>query len=100
MLMDTPPAIMLVGTFIMPILKNFDVDPLVFGLVLIVNLGIGLNTPPVGTVLFVGKTLLPGLKTKDILNVHLLIYVLICIAVMVVLMAFPSLITTLPSLFN
>lgn len=100
MLMDTPPAIMLIGTFIVPILRLYDVDPLVFGLVLIVNLGIGLNTPPVGTGLFIAKTLRPGITTKDLLNVHLLIYVLICIGVMVLLMACPSLITTLPALFN
>lgn len=99
-LMDTPPAIMLIGTFIVPILKQFDVDPLVFGLVLIVNLGIGLNTPPVGSGLFMAKTLRSDIATKDLLNVHLLIYILICISVMVLLMACPQLITVVPTLFN
>ncbi len=100
MLMDTPPAIMLIGTFIVPVLRMYDVDPLVFGLVMIVNLGIGLNTPPVGTGLFIAKTLQPGIRTKDLLNIHLLIYILICIGVMIVLMAFPGIITVLPSLFD
>lgn len=100
MLMDTPPAIMLVGTFIVPILRTYDINPLVFGLVMIINLGIGLNTPPVGTGLFIAKTLRPGITTTQLLNVHLLTYILICIGVLVVLMAFPALITTLPSLFN
>lgn len=100
MLMDTPPAIMLVGTFILPILRVYDVSPLVFGLVLIVNLGIGLCTPPVGSGLFVAKTLRKDISTAILLNVHLLIYILICVAVMIILMAFPQLITVLPSLFS
>ena len=100
MLMDTPPAIMLIGTFIVPLLNQYDVDPLVFGLVLIVNLGIGLNTPPVGTGLFMAKTLRNDITTADLLNIHLLIYILICIAVMILLMACPGLITVVPELFN
>lgn len=99
-LMDTPPAIMLIGTFIMPILAQYDVDPLVFGLILIVNLGIGLCTPPVGSGLFIAKTLRPDITTKDLLNIHLLIYLLICVGVMIVLMAFPGLITVVPTLFR
>lgn len=99
-LMDTPPAIMLIGTFIVPLLQQFDVDPLVFGLVLIVNLGIGLNTPPVGSGLFMAKTLRSDITTRDLLNIHLLIYILICIGVMIVLMACPQLITVVPTLFN
>lgn len=99
-LMDTPPAIMLIGTFIMPILAQYDVDPLVFGLILIVNLGIGLCTPPVGSGLFMAKTLRSDITTSELLNVHLLIYLLICVGVMVLLMAVPQLITVVPTLFN
>ena len=100
MLMDTPPAIMLIGTFILPILKMYDVSPLAFGLILIVNLGIGLCTPPVGSGLFIAKTLRKDITTADLLNIHLLIYILICVAVMIILMAFPQLITALPGLFH
>lgn len=99
-LMDTPPAIMLIGTFILPLLNQYDVDPLVFGLVMIVNLGIGLNTPPVGSGLFMAKTLRSDITTADLLNIHLLIYILICIGVMILLMACPQLITVVPTLFN
>lgn len=100
MLMDTPPAIMLIGTFIVPLLSQYNVDPLVFGLVLVVNLGIGLNTPPVGTGLFMTKTLRNDITTADLLSSHLLIYILICIGVMILLMACPQLITVVPELFN
>lgn len=99
-LMDTPPAIMLIGTFIMPILAQYDVDPLVFGLILIVNLGIGLCTPPVGSGLFMAKTLRSDITTSELLNIHLLLYLLICVGVMVLLMAVPQLITVVPTLFN
>lgn len=99
MLMDTPPAIMLVGALIVPCLELYDVSPLVFGLTMVVNLGIGASTPPVGSSLFITKTLLPNIKTSEILNLHLLTYILIDVAVLVILMAFPGLITSLPALF-
>jgi tripartite ATP-independent transporter DctM subunit len=52
--MDMAPMILICTPVLLPIVKAFDVDPIHFGVVLILNAGIGLNTPPVGTVLFVG----------------------------------------------
>ena len=40
---------------LLPIIKQIGVDPVHFGIIMIVNLGIGLLTPPVGSVLFVGS---------------------------------------------
>lgn len=100
MFIDTPPAILLVGTLIMPILADYNIDPLVFGLVMIVNLGIGLCTPPVGMNIYMAKTLLPNLETKHVLSKHLLAYIICSIAIMIVLMCFPGIITFLPALFN
>ena len=39
----------------LPVVKMLGVDPVHFGMIMMVNLGIGLITPPVGTVLFVGS---------------------------------------------
>lgn len=39
---------------LLPVVKSFGFDPVHFGIVMLLNLGIGLLTPPVGTTLFVG----------------------------------------------
>jgi tripartite ATP-independent transporter DctM subunit len=53
-LMDMAPLILICTPILLPVMKNFGVDPIHFGIILMVNLGIGLLTPPVGSVLFVG----------------------------------------------
>jgi TRAP-type C4-dicarboxylate transport system permease large subunit len=42
---------------LLPVVTSFGMDPVHFGIVLILNAGIGLLTPPVGTVLFVGAAI-------------------------------------------
>ena len=53
-LMDMAPLILICAPILLPVVTNFGVDPVHFGIVMLVNLGIGLVTPPVGSVLFVG----------------------------------------------
>jgi tripartite ATP-independent transporter DctM subunit len=52
--MDMAPMIIICTPIFLPVVKAFGIDPVHFGVVLILNAGIGLNTPPVGSVLFVG----------------------------------------------
>mgnify|MGYP001263507482 CR=1 FL=1 len=52
--MDMAPMIIIATPIFLPLVKAFDIDPVHFGVILILNAGIGLNTPPVGSVLFVG----------------------------------------------
>lgn len=52
--MDMAPLIVITTPIFLPIAQAFGVDPVHFGVILILNLGIGLCTPPVGAVLFVG----------------------------------------------
>ncbi|MFN3825631.1 MAG: TRAP transporter large permease [Pseudorhodobacter sp.] len=52
--MDMAPLIVIVTPIFLPIAQAFGVDPVHFGVIMILNLGIGLCTPPVGAVLFVG----------------------------------------------
>ena len=52
--MDMSPLIVITTPIFLPVATAFGVDPVHFGVILILNLGIGLCTPPVGTVLFVG----------------------------------------------
>ena len=52
--MDMSPLIIITTPIFLPVAMAFGVDPIHFGVILILNLGIGLCTPPVGAVLFVG----------------------------------------------
>jgi tripartite ATP-independent transporter DctM subunit len=52
--MDMSPLIVITTPIFLPVAQAFGVDPVHFGVIMILNLGIGLCTPPVGSVLFVG----------------------------------------------
>nr|WP_295774920.1 TRAP transporter large permease [Rhodoferax sp.] len=54
-LMDMAPLILILTPILLPVVKLMGVDPVHFGIIIMVNLGIGLLTPPVGSVLFVGS---------------------------------------------
>ncbi len=53
-LMDMAPLLLICTPILLPVVQSFGVDPVHFGIIMLVNLGIGLVTPPVGSVLFVG----------------------------------------------
>ena len=52
--MDLTPAVLIFTPILLPIAKNFGMDPIHFGIMLITNLAIGNITPPVGSALFIG----------------------------------------------
>lgn len=54
MVMDMAALIVLVTPILLPVAESLGLDPVQFGIVLLLNLAIGLCTPPVGTTLFVG----------------------------------------------
>jgi tripartite ATP-independent transporter DctM subunit len=54
-LMDMAPLILILTPILLPVIKVLGIDPVHFGMIMMVNLGIGLITPPVGAVLFVGS---------------------------------------------
>jgi tripartite ATP-independent transporter DctM subunit len=52
--MDMAPLILICTPIFLPVIKMIGVDPVHFGIIMLLNLGIGLVTPPVGSTLFVG----------------------------------------------
>ena len=54
MIMDMAPLILITTPILLPVVANFGMDPHQFGIIMMLNLGIGLVTPPVGSTLFVG----------------------------------------------
>ena len=53
-LVDMAPSILICTPILLPVMINFGVDPVHFGMIMMLNLGIGLCHPPVGAILFVG----------------------------------------------
>ncbi|MEK4628259.1 MAG: TRAP transporter large permease subunit [Solibacillus sp.] len=91
MIMDTGPIILIIVPVVLPMLVAAGVDPVYFGILLVLNGAIGLITPPVGSVLNVSLSvskLTMGQLTKGIWP-FILTYVLL----LILLMLFPELIT-------
>lgn len=57
MVMDTTPAILILTPILLPITASAGVDPIHFGIIMVVNLAIGFVTPPIGVNLFVASSL-------------------------------------------
>ena len=57
MFIDLPAAILLLGPLFVPLAESYQIDLIQLGIIMVVNLAIGLYTPPVGTTLFIGSML-------------------------------------------
>jgi len=55
--LDLPPSILLLGPIFVPLAAAIGLDPVQLGLIMVINLGIGLYTPPIGTTLFISSSI-------------------------------------------
>lgn len=94
-LMDMAPLILICTPILLPVVKSFGVDPVHFGMILLINLGIGLITPPVGSVLFVGCAV-GKVKLEDVLRGILPFYA-VMFAVLMLVTYVPAFSLWLPS---
>jgi tripartite ATP-independent transporter DctM subunit len=79
-LMGMSPLILILTPILLPVVKVLGVDPVHFGMIMMVNLGIGLITPPVGTVLFVGSAVAKlkiGVVTKALMPFFVALFVVL-----------------------
>lgn len=90
MVMDLTPIILIFAPVVYPLIKAAHIDPYYFAIVMVLNLCIGLITPPVGTVLYVGCSV-SGLKLGEVVR-GVLPFLLVEIAVLVLFILFPQLI--------
>jgi len=96
--MDMAPMLLICTPILLPVMKTFGVDPVHFGMIMIINLGIGLITPPVGPTLFVGCAI--GKVTMEEVSKELWpFYGAMCLALMIVTYV-PALSLWLPRLFG
>jgi tripartite ATP-independent transporter DctM subunit len=91
MVMDLTPTILILTPVLMPIVKAAGIDPVYFGIIMVINLCIGLITPPVGTVLYVGC----GISRISIgeLVKGLWPFLMVEIAILLLLVFFPQIVT-------
>ena len=82
-LMDMAPLILILTPILMPVIKTIGVDPVHFGMIMMVNLGIGLITPPVGAVLFVGSAV-AKLKIEQVVTAMKPFFVILLLVLMLV----------------
>ena len=94
MFLDAGPAVLVLGPVLGPVFINMGVDPIHFAVVMCVNLTVGLATPPMGLVLFVGASV-SGQRVETIAR-YMLPFLLIEIVVIFLITYFPFLSLTLP----
>ncbi len=96
--MDITPAVLIFTPIFLPVVTKLGIDPVHFGIIMILNLCIGLCTPPVGSVLFVGV----GVAKTSIQKVvkPLLPLFLAMIIALFLITYIPELTLWLPNLFN
>lgn len=96
--MDMTPAVLIFTPIFLPIVTALGVDPVHFGIIMILNLCIGLCTPPVGSVLFLGVQV-SGLSIQKIVK-PLVPFFIAMILGLVVITLWPDLTLWLPRVFQ
>ncbi|MCH7522059.1 MAG: TRAP transporter large permease subunit [Candidatus Marinimicrobia bacterium] len=96
--MDITPAVLIFTPIFLPVVTQLGMDPIHFGIMIVLNLCIGLCTPPVGNVLFVGCSIANTTITKVIRPLLPLFLAMIFSLLLVTFI--PSLSLFLPRLFG
>jgi tripartite ATP-independent transporter DctM subunit len=96
--MDLAPMLLICTPIFLPIVMTFGVDPVHFGIIMILNLGIGLLTPPVGPTLVVGCAI--GKVSMEAVSRSILPFYIPMLIVLLLVTYVPALSLWLPSLFK
>ena len=97
-IMDMAPIILIATPILLPIATSIGMTPVQFGIIMVLNCGIGLLTPPVGAVLFIGSAV-SNLPMEKVVKATLPFY--LCMIVALLLITFiPGISMFLPNLFG
>lgn len=95
-IMDMAPIILIATPILLPIATSIGIDPVQFGIMIVLNCGIGLLTPPVGAVLFIGSAV-GKVKMEKVVKATLPFYA--CMIVVLMMITFiPQISMFLPKL--
>jgi tripartite ATP-independent transporter DctM subunit len=97
-LMDMAPIILILTPVLLPVINSLGIDPVHFGMIMLVNLGIGLITPPVGSVLFVASAV--SKQSIEKVVKAMMPFYLVLFAVLMMVTYIPAISLTLPKLFG
>lgn len=96
--MDMAPIILIATPILLPLAQTIGIDPIQFGIMIVLNCGIGLLTPPVGAVLFIGSAV-SGVPMERVVRATFPFYV--CMIITLLLVTFiPQVSLFLPGLFS
>ncbi|MGN6763937.1 MAG: TRAP transporter large permease, partial [Rhizobiaceae bacterium] len=98
MIMDMAPLILICTPIFLPVVKDIGMDPVQFGIIMMMNLGLGLCTPPVGACLFVGCAI-GGVKIEQAVRTIWPFYAAILVALALTTYV-PALSLWLPSILD
>ena len=94
--MDLAPMLLICTPIFLPIVMKFGVDPVHFGIIMILNLGIGLLTPPVGPTLVVGCAI--GKVSMEAVSRSILVFYIPMLIVLLLVTYVPAISLWLPRL--
>ena len=97
-LMDMAPLILILTPVLLPVTNALGIDPVHFGMIMLVNLGIGLITPPVGSVLFVASAVSKQ-KIEQVVKAMLPFYAVLFLVLLLVTYI-PAISLFLPTFFG
>ncbi len=98
MIMDMAPIILISTPILLPIATSIGIDPIQYGIMLVLNCGIGLLTPPVGAVLFIGSAIAEEPMEK-VVKAQLPFYVMMIIALILITFV-PAISLVIPNLLG
>jgi tripartite ATP-independent transporter DctM subunit len=94
--MDLAPMLLICTPIFLPVIKAFGIDPVHFGIIMILNLGIGLLTPPVGPTMVVGCAI--GKVSMEAVSRSILVFYIPMLIVLLLVTYIPALTLWLPKL--
>ncbi|GAG95016.1 unnamed protein product, partial [marine sediment metagenome] len=96
--MDITPAVLIFAPIFLPVAVQLGIDPIHFGIIMVLNLSIGLCTPPVGSVLFIGCGI-AGTSISKVIRPLIPLYMAMLLALVLVTFI-PEISMFLPRLFG
>jgi tripartite ATP-independent transporter DctM subunit len=94
--MDLAPMLLICTPIFLPVIKTFGIDPVHFGIIMILNLGIGLLTPPVGPTMVVGCAI--GKVSMEAVSRSILVFYIPMLIVLLLVTYVPAITLWLPKL--
>lgn len=96
--MDMTPAVLIFTPIFLPVVIDLGIDPIHFGIIMVVNLSVGLCTPPVGSVLFIGCSV-AKISIEKVIRPMLPLFAAMILVLMLVTY-FPQISLWLPRVFG